>query len=351
MKGVIFHSLYTDPGLDALKHAIFYFGKVSIPEQDFVFLLPDPVDGGPIGPAVVGGNVAYGDHVTLIPEHMYPHVEFLEKEGMVERLTFLADEKGAADPRRLSELIVEVGNRSGRQRTYRPWDVAPLFSFLRLYPDHPATHELIEQLAIMIVALCLGGVAQGKGLPCVDNLFIFDLVNFGLQGIFESFLDGSDFSTKEIQSLKAQYLGQVVSSLFLPSFSFRSFDDVLELREHFKDRLTALRGELLEASSDLEGMPWEPRFHSALVAKLESKIVPEINALRDAARFSPMNVARSMGTAGVVVALKMMLPKWVSEWVIGGTALPLVAAIKKERERVRQTYLESSFSILLQVPK
>jgi hypothetical protein len=101
----------------------------------------------------------------------------------------------------------------------------------------------------------------------------------------------------------------------------------------------------------LEGLPWEARFQSGLAEKINGEILPEIRELRRAARFSTKNIARTIAAAGVVVTLNTLLPDLVADWVVGGGAVSLLEAIKKERARVQQTYLESSYSILLQVPR
>ena len=70
MQRVIFQSMYADPGMSTLKHALFYFGKLRIPRNSF--LCADDEDASNCGV------------IALAPEGMLPHLEFLEKEGCIE---------------------------------------------------------------------------------------------------------------------------------------------------------------------------------------------------------------------------------------------------------------------------
>ena len=72
MQRVIFQSLYADPGMSSLKHALFYFGKRRIAKNSFLYADDEePSDCGVI---------------ALAPEYMLPHLEFLEKEQRYEWL-------------------------------------------------------------------------------------------------------------------------------------------------------------------------------------------------------------------------------------------------------------------------
>jgi hypothetical protein len=348
MKQIIFHSFYTDSGFFALKQALFYFGKLLIPADNFFAGLPTSLKTGDNGSS--SGGFIWGDIINLVPEHVVPHLKFLEQENLIEFVKLPFDQQ-ETDPRKLFELFAAEAEEGSAALQFSPADFSSVYSFLGLNPEHPASKYLVDQLAVMIVIFCLRGVASGKGIPCVDNPLIFDLMNIGLKGIFNSFADAGEFTREDAAQLKAQYLAQTLMSIYLPSFSFRTFEEVLELREEFSEGIAALQSKLLQMAKSLEGLPWEGRFQNALSKEITQSVIPEINALRKAARFSPSRIAREMFTAGVVISLQSFLPDLLADWVVGAQAYSLKEAILKEKERTREVYLENSFSLLLQVPR
>lgn len=327
MQRVIFQSLYADPGMTSLKHALFYFGKLRIPTNSFLWADDDD----PSACAVV----------ALSPEHMLPHLEFLEKEGCIE---FSRDE---ADVPSLLELMASE-NRTARGRMYGASDIVPLYNFLQIHPNQPKSKELVTQATATLAAVALQGVALGHGLPCVDNKFLFDMMQLGLKGIFESAVDEGGFTVPEVQELKAQYLGQRVLALFLPSFEFKSFDDVLEARVRCRNQLVNLRGRMDDLGSEISANPWEPDFPREVMALIGKNVEPEVQGLREASR---MSLARVVAPAGVLLTMQGLFPDMVSQWVSKGTALAfLLQAFNRERQRTQQVRLTNAFSLLLQVP-
>jgi hypothetical protein len=347
MKQVIFHSFYTDRGFYALKHSLFYFGKLLIPADHFMAALPasSTVTQGDAYP----GGIIWGDLINFVPEHVAPHLEFLEQEGLIEFINPPLDDQ--TDPKRIFELFAAEADTGAAPLGFSPSDVSPVYSFLGLNPAHPVSKHLVEQLVVMIAIFCLRGVASGRGVPCVDNPLIFDLMNIGLKGIFNSFAESGEFSAEDAAQLKAQYLEQTVMSIYLPSFSFRTFEEVLELREKFSGPISALRSKLSQIGSSLEGMPWEDQYQRALSKEMTNSVIPEITALQKAAKISSSKIAKEMLTAGVVVALQSFIPSLLADWIVGAQAYSLKEAILNERDRIRQVYVESSFSLLLQVPR
>ncbi|MDA8017839.1 MAG: hypothetical protein MPN21_10370, partial [Thermoanaerobaculia bacterium] len=167
MRQVIFQSLYVDSGFSSLKHALFYFGKLLVPDDRFPFAVPKPVAGYLGRGSSPAGNVGYFDRISLIPESVEPHLEVLELEGFRERVP--RPDPSEVDPRKLHELIVREATRDGNMRLYPSADLVPVLEFLRLNPEHPRAEALADQISIFMVSLLLCSVALGRGIPWVDN--------------------------------------------------------------------------------------------------------------------------------------------------------------------------------------
>lgn len=332
--GVIFQSLYADPEFRSLKHALFYFGKLLIPRRDFLF---------------AWGEKQQFDqfrHVLLAPEHALKHLEVLEAQGVVE---FEKEQSAHDDSKELFQGIAQQVANSGGIYGYRPSDVGPLLSFLELDPYHRGTPSLLANASVGLATYSLEGVAKGRGFPCVDNAVLFDLMNIGLQLIFKSSLEQGEFTREEADQLKAQYLGMGLMPLFLPSFEFRSFDDVFELRAKMKGSLARFQAGVLDVSREIKLLPWEPGFQEDLARIFRKRIRPEVEELRKATRVAPGRVARHIAVAGVVMTLQSLLPELVAQWLIGASSVSLVEAVRRERDRAEGARLESAWSLLLEM--
>jgi hypothetical protein len=330
VQNVIFQSLYADPGMSSLKHALLYFGKLRIPKNPFIYMSDEP---------------NFVRYVMPVPEHAWGHVKALEAQGHVE----LEEETG--DLGRVREMIVTELERDRAPLQYPAEHLDPLYHFLEITPGDKELAEAFSHGVLFLAATALGGVALGHGLPCVDNPVLFHIMNFGLRAIFQDLITRhGGFTPAEVEDLKAQYLGQRLISLYLPSFEFRSFDDVFDAREKARDQILALHARVDQLASEMSALPWDRNYGAQVDALVKRYVEPEVAELRKVARVSLPRIARKMATAAMAVHLQTILPETIAPYVLGFSALSVVNAIKEERERAKTARLKHAFSLLVQVP-
>lgn len=305
----------------SLKHALLYFGKVRIPKNVFLYC---------------NDETKFLRHINTVPFHAIDHIEALKDQGLVE----FEDDRGSVE--RLSNLI--AGQAHSLRRPYHPGEVLPLFNFLDIPPNTGPFPEELNYGALLLAACTLASAGREHALPCVDNPVLFDIVNLGLKALFEDFIS-TGFSPREIDDLKAQYLGQHLINLYLPSFAFRSFDDVLDVRERMRDQLAALHGRVEGLASQLSAAPWDARFGAEVGSLVKREVEPAIAELQKAARLS---LTRVVATAGVALTLQSLLPAALASALIG---ISVWDVVQRERDRIRSAKLTHAFSLLLRVDR
>lgn len=334
-KKVLFHSFYQDDSFTSLKHALFYFGHVTIPDTSFL-AIPEKRE------------VLRDRYVQLIPDNVREHLEALRQQGIVD---FVSPVHSAGTPAmvKLAEMIAEEGRAHG-QRSYPPSDIAPVFRSLGL-DSRPQNVAAANQITKILAGVCFESIALDGAVPCVDNRILFDEILLGFKGLFRSLLEDKAFSREELADLKAQFLAQQLWSIYFPCFEFRSFNDVLEMRSRLESNATLLQQRVLELGRNIEANPWDSGFRDEVQKVIKSEIVPQVRELEREAKLSVSKVAKQVAGAVCAFTLQAVVPDLISDVLFGVGVVSLREAIQKERERSRTVRLENSFGLLLEIKR
>jgi len=325
----LFHSFYNDKSLASIKHALLYYGEIAIPTDTFI--------------SVYGDENKHCNYVQLLHEKMDAHLNFLENEGYVELITMPQGQ----DMLMLNQAIST--NIGAKNKVYNYKDVLPIFESLDLNIDNSEHLQVANQVSNHLAATCLASIVKKGYLPCVDNVIISDLIASGLESISKTY--NRNLSSYELKQLSSRLFAQQVYKIALPTFDFSSFHDVLELRQRLSCRLINLNSCLLEISSNLTCHPWEDNFNEEVKKSINKNIIPEINALREHAKFSLTNVAKEITGAAIIVSLQSVLPETLAMGLIGGGYVAANQAIINEKKRGDALLNNNAFGVLLEINK
>ncbi|MGE0827644.1 MAG: hypothetical protein AB7G75_36625 [Candidatus Binatia bacterium] len=347
MNSIIFHSLYTDPAFNSFKHSLFYFDKLVIPEGGFIFAKP--------GPNETSTSHAY--LVSLVPEQAYNDIQALTAIGAIE--TIDAEHTGSELK---FEQIVQFVYRETKGKNnlgnYTPAEITSVFQFLdfvepeRLLSNSLAV-EMAQEIALVIGVFCLQLMAYEKKIACLDNQLTFDAVSLGVQRILDDKSVRASFQSAGFHRYKSTLLAQRLLSLNLPSFEFRSFQDVLELKEKFRDEIGAFRTEMDRFALEIEKTPLDADFLPYLKIFADSKIHPQVEELKRKIRLSPSSflgtlLNTSLAGVSLYADANSIFSHHVTTAVILGSAIHLSKEIK-ELLSTREEAMRNGLSLLLKV--
>jgi hypothetical protein len=238
--------------------------------------------------------------VHTIPPQMQKHPQFIELltadlddpkfeaivKGETNTPVFIAAEKG--EPlwpligeelnRRLSwkwkEMSVEAIREelSNRARTG-----------FRFTPDlfHGGRYGVKEVEPVLAASILLNHAfltaEQYSLIPVTDNQKSKVLLQRKLERISEqtSFVD-----YKRELDIKTSTLAMRVLEDYLPTFSFESFEQILEARYKLQEQLTMFRQAMASFAAEIDESPYQPQFHRRIEEILASKIRPAVEALK-----------------------------------------------------------------------
>ena len=326
-----FHSFYSDPSLATIKHALLYYGEIVIPTDDFMIFF--------------GENHNQARHISLVEENMWNDLRFLEDAGVVEFVTASQDQELNV----FHDAIVQQQNIEAIQRSYSIKEFQPIFKQLSLDTNNPEHLEIANSATVQLAATCLSSIVKKGYLPCVDNIIVSDTIGIGLRAVVDQSF--TELDSTQINQLKKRVVANQVYRLALPAFQFRSFHDVLELRERLLTRLIALDDSISNIAMEVKGHPWDSDFESQVKHVIKKQVIPVIEALKKDSKFKISNVATQMAGAATLVTLQSVLPETLAQWLIGAGAVSVKDAIQKEHDRVKSSLVDNSFGVLLEIGK
>ncbi|OGW37210.1 MAG: hypothetical protein A2Y97_11585 [Nitrospirae bacterium RBG_13_39_12] len=348
MRSIIFHSFYNDPNLNSLKHSIFYFDKLYIPADNFVIAYME-----------TGAQSTSNAHlVNLLPGEIYDDIKVLVDAGVVE----IIDTGKKKETPSLEQIIEYVSTKLNEQVSRKKYPISELSSVFHSldfqsptrYSD-PIAVEIANRVMMLTSAFCLRAVAFEKKIPCVDSEIVFDTVNIGLQSILSDIQVRSALSKVEFLNYKANLLAHKLLSLHLPSFEFRSFHDVLELKELLRDEMKAFQIVINNFAYEIEGFPWEDNFHNRLQFFIDNKINPQIEELRKKLKFSGSSFMKQVYNSArknlkLVTFACGIWPDRLMEWIVLGGAMTTLEAIIEEHIIRKKEVEKNGLSFLIKVP-
>lgn len=330
-KKTLFHSFFTDSGLNNLKHALLYSERLVILDESNLVMADD-------------GDSRRDRWMQLIPDHLRNDLESLEKEDIIE-----------IEPPSETEPMVEFFHAIARERAKIPWDrvyeepeVEPIFRSLNLDLSCQGDVLFANEITVLIAAMHLKMTASNNWNSWVDSRPVFDEIALGWKGLFQALLHAPNFTEEEVGELKAQFLARKVLSLYLPAFAFHSFDDVLEVRDRLES-IPRLSAAIRSLSNEIECLPWEEKFEEEVRSAIDRVIKPRVQELNKEAKFSIANLAKNLAGTACVLTFQGVIPDFIEQLLLGFNAISLREAVLRERERVRQVRLENSLSALLEI--
>lgn len=340
MNKLLYQSLYSDHDLTGLKHCLFYFDSIDIPDLE--------------APIFWGENNANVRFLQTVPERVYNDIEYLRKEGVVHLVR--VQDKPWENIFETCQLIINEIDRNQKKRLYEPSVIHELCDFVGIHEKDPELLETVDQVSIFLASICITSLSMKEQVCCIDNKLIFDSLNLGINRIIKSKLSSYDIDSHQIKRWKANLLAQEVISLNLPSFEFHSFDDVLELKLKFRENLLALDNHLVDISSDIDGMPWELNFQHRMTDYINKKIQPDISNLRKNVKSFPLKIANRIydtgfSNLGLSLAFYSLSPSHLKEILIGASAKTLLDIIKTSCLEEKKDGASSPYSIFMKVRK
>lgn len=150
MAKVVFHSFYSDPTLSSLKHALLYYGTLSIPSTDFLYHREFERAG------------SYANLIQTIPNHVSKEIEYLESQNIVE---YFDPRGGKQSPEEMSEVISSKLHKEANP-TKKPmydWNqLAPVFRYLNINPKHPDALSIAVDITNFLSCIMLSNVASSS---------------------------------------------------------------------------------------------------------------------------------------------------------------------------------------------
>lgn len=337
MDEIIYHSFYRDSGFRSLKHAILYFDKIVIPKNVY--------------PVIFGENNENMLLAQSVPEDVADQIDYLINQKIVQQKEFLGFQETD-----IGDYIKAVETGLAKQeisRNYSFDEIQNVCSYLNINPKDSNSLREVQSIAILASALCLMEVSKSKRICCTDNRIVYDSISCGLKNALELAEQSVKNQGLEVRRLSTNLLAQKVMSIDMPSFEFKSFDDVLEIKEKHKEELIALDSYLFDLSDKIELLPFEPGYDDALDKVIERRIQPAITNLRRSVTSSPNKVIRtsydSIKNIGLSIGFANILPEYIHSVVTTGVVYSLLEAFLKEQRSSKIKLNESPLSIFLKV--
>jgi len=340
MNKILYQSLYSDPDFTGLKHCIFYFDSIDIPNLSV--------------PIVWGKNNENIRYLQTIPEEVREDIEYLKKEGVV-NIVAVQGNKHWENIHKTYAIIIRDLDLKQERRIYDPIEIYEICNFLRMNEKDPELLTNVGQVSIFLASACITSLSFLEQICFIDNKLIFDSVNSGINGIIKSKLPSNDIDEYQINKWKANLLAQKVISLNLPSFEFHSFDDVLELKMRFRENLLALDNHLVDISRNIDGMPWDLNFENRINNYIDERIQPEIANLIKNVKTSPRKIANKIcHSARYYIPLFLIFygisAKTLNDFLFGTSAIVL-DAIRNAHQEANIYKANSPYSIFMKVRK
>jgi hypothetical protein len=337
MNSIVFHSFYRDPEFTSLKHALLYFDRITVPSNSFVLSF--------------GDRPEQSHYVQLIPDHAYEHLESLQNSGIVCLRTLSSQNP---DPIVFYEATVSAINQLPRHGPYSIEDVQSILDIGNLTIDEDDGVEFVKQVVLMMCAFCLKEITQESGTPFVDNSLIHEALGAGLSGLIEAPSIRSRFGEGQVQEMRSILLAQRTLELELPSFRFKSFDDVIAAKVQMRDEIAAFDQRMYELSQRLLVDPWAPGFSDDLDAFVQRYVKPEVDALRARSRsdikgFIGQAQEKALGYAGLALGLYSIMPDLMELIAAGASVAAVSAALIGLRGKRRQDVATAGMRLLIRV--
>jgi hypothetical protein len=341
MNKILYQSLYSDPDFTGLKHSIFYFDSIDIPNLNV--------------PIFWGENNENIRYLQTIPEKVRGDIEYLKKAGVV-NIVGIEGNKHWENIRKTSEIIIHELDLKRERRLYEPVEIFEICNFLKINEKDPELLTNVGQVSIFLASACITSLSFLGQICCIDNKVIFDSINSGINGIIKSKLPSNDIDAHQINKWKANLLAQKVISLNLPSFEFYSFDDVFDLKMKFRENLLALHNHLADISKNIDGMPWESNFENKIIDYINKKIQPDIADLIKNVKTSPRKIANKIYDSALFnlplsFTFYGIFAKTLKELLIETSATIILDAIRSAHQEAKNCEANSPYSIFLKVRK
>ncbi len=179
-------------------------------------------------------------------------------------------------------------------------------------------------------------ISKSKKNCCTDSRIVSDAVNLGLKNVLEFAGDSVKEQSLEVRRMSANLLAQKVMTFNMPSFEFKSFEDVLEVKERHKDELMALDNYLFDISNKVELLPYELGYDDSLNRLIERRIQPAILDLKKSVAFSPNRIARNSYNPikNIILSFGMAsgFPEYIHTVVTTGVVVTILEAIVKDMD-------------------
>lgn len=341
MNKILYQSLYSDQDFTGLKHCIFYFDSIDIPNLSV--------------PIIWGANNKNIRYLQTIPEEVRGDVEYLKKAGVV-NIVGVQGNKHWENIHETAGIIIREFDLKRERRIYEPVEIFEICKFLKMNEKDPELLTNVDQVSIFLASVCITSLCSLEQICCVDNKVILDSVNSGINGIVNSKLPNNNIDTYQINKWKANLLAQKVISLNLPSFEFHSFDDLLELKMQFRENLLALNNHLVDISKNIEGMPWELNFENRIANYIDERIQPEISNLIKNVKSSPRKFANKILDAAFYhLPLHLVFygisQRTLKEIIIQASATTIMDAIRSTHQETKKLEESSPYSMFLKFRK
>jgi hypothetical protein len=334
MENIVFHSLYRDANLKTLKHSLLYFDNITIPSD-----------------ALACNFDSHIHFLQLIPDDVYEQIDYLKNQNLVKVYKFLNND--SKDLTKYNKAVVEGINRLGRERFYSRETLLEVCNYLELNYNHPDVFEIVDAAIILIAAIILMEFSVYEKICCIDNIILYDTLNLAVKGVLNFSKDSIHDNNIEFRRIKKNLLAQKVLALNLPSFEFKTFDDVLEIREKHRSELLALDNQLDDLAGKIELPPFDPGFSEAVDRLISRRIQPEIDDLTKSITFSPSRLARRIydpiKNFAIGFGFSNNFPAYTKEIAIAGASLTIIEGIFKNYNETKKKIKESPYNILISI--
>ncbi len=208
---------------------------------------------------------------------------------------------------------------------------------------------ITRSLLLNASVLCIG---EAGVTPLVDHKPYFDLLRLKYKSVFDPMQNEyAGANTRTMQEFvaraatKAGLLADFVLEVALPNVDYADLQDVLELREYFRDDLTVFRNSMVAMAAKLKGTITDPEFAEEAQLMVTSEIMPALVELQRKVRFSKLKLLREFvsglislkPTVPFVISAFTPVPLYVAALVAAGV-MTLEAAIKQHIEKQELLY-------------
>lgn len=238
----------------------------------------------------------------------------------------------AVEISRDSVPIVQYWDASSVAALYDPI-LARVREHIRAAPAslHAFLESHLEPETAVVRALLLNAslraIHQANSVPVLDSAAEFAYLNAKYRRMLDAkYQSAASRNTASLYDYvrridtRSGLLASITLDILLPNIAYDHLEDVLQLRERFRDHLEAFRLIMMRLAADIKATVADPEFVSECKEVVTATIMPELLELQRSVRLSRLKVFGTI--ARKAMSLKPTVPFIISAF----TPLPLYAA-------------------------